>query len=110
MISVDKLLSLSKMIVRDPLGILQKETATAAFPALLTPPPAVPSMIYLPPPEWFLQMLANKNTIPPTTVVPTPQSTIVVLRTLDTKIGPISLDEPPARTQALSTGADLPSD
>ena len=109
-VSVDKLLSLSKMIVRDLLGILRKETATAALPALLPPPPAVPSMIYPPPPEWFLLMLANKITTPPTTVVPIPQFSTVVLQTLDTKIGPISLDEPPARTQAPSTGADLPGD
>ena len=58
--SADKLLSLSKMIVRDPLGIMRKETATAALCALLPPPPAVPSMIYPHPPEWFLQMLANR--------------------------------------------------
>ena len=108
-ISVDKLLNFSKMIVRDPLGILRKETATAALPALLPPPPAVPSMIYPPPPKWFFQMLANKITTPPTTVVPTPQSITVVLRTLNTEIGQISL-EPFARTQAPSTGADLPGD
>ena len=34
----------------------------------------------------------------------------MVLRTLDTEIGPISLDEQPARTQAPSTRADVPCD
>ena len=71
-ISVERLLNLSRMVARDQLGILSREpiqltSSTSTRPARLPPPPAIPSEINQPPPEWFLQLLAHKISDPPTT-------------------------------------------
>ena len=66
-ISVERLLNMSRVVVRDPLGILRREpiqltSSTSTRPALLPPLPAILSVIYQPPPEWLLQLLAHKIT------------------------------------------------